>query len=464
MIGVTYDANGGSGAPGSQTKEHGQTLTLSSQTPTRYGYSFLGWSRSSTATSASFSPGGSYTGNSDATLYAVWDPNQYTVTLNANGGSFSVSELTKYYGKTLKLPSEIPARDGYLFLGWSTDKNAKTANYSAGGNYTSNSSCTLYAVWEKELERYAVYFNANGGTDAPETMTKTEGVTLILPEIIPLRNGYYFMGWATSPTSATASYSAGDSYTNDASVTLYAIWSPYVYTVMYDANGGSGAPEAQNKTHDVTITLQPDIPYREHYKFLGWNLVDDATEPLYYPGDLYGYEGNVTLYAVWEYINYDLSVSELTVTPDEVRQYEIVHVRFCMDSWDQKNAYENISVEVILNGNVVYSTTADFAAYGVNYGAFITGITQNVEDLLQSHTARTMLANSELVVMLNQAATDRAELADLMGISDLQMSYITGVEAGHGLVKIGSALVPFVNRVPKDTMLFQLMNTKPGEA
>lgn len=98
------------------------------------------------------------------------------------------------------------------------------------------------------------------------------------------------------------------------------------------------------------------------------------------------------------------------------------------------------------------------------YGAFITGITQNVEDLLQSHTARTMLANSELVVMLNQAATDRAELADLMGISDLQMSYITGVEAGHGLVKIGSALVPFVNRVPKDTMLFKLMNTKPGEA
>ena len=75
-----------------------------------------------------------------------------------------------------------------------------------------------------------------------------------------------------------------------------------------------------------------------------------------------------------------------------------------------------------------------------------------------------MLANSELVVMLNQAATDRAELADLMGISDLQMSYITGVEAGHGLVKIGSALVPFVNRVPKDTMLFKLMNTKPGEA
>ena len=97
------------------------------------------------------------------------------------------------------------------------------------------------------------------------------------------------------------------------------------------------------------------------------------------------------------------------------------------------------------------------------YGAFITGITQNVEDLLQSHTARTMLANSELVVMLNQAATDREELASLMGISDLQMGYITNVDAGHGLVKIGGALVPFVNKVPKDTKLYALMTTKFGE-
>ena len=83
--------------------------------------------------------------------------------------------------------------------------------------------------------------------------------------------------------------------------------------------------------------------------------------------------------------------------------------------------------------------------------------------LLQSHTARTMLANSELVIMLNQAATDREQLAELMGISDLQMSYITNVEAGHGLVKIGGALVPFVNNFPKDTQLYKLMTTKPSE-
>ena len=97
------------------------------------------------------------------------------------------------------------------------------------------------------------------------------------------------------------------------------------------------------------------------------------------------------------------------------------------------------------------------------YGAYATGITQNVEDMLQSHTARTMLANSELIIMLNQASTDRIELAKLLNISDLQMSYITNVNAGEGLIKIGSSLIPFVNRFPKDTELYKLMTTKPGE-
>ena len=97
------------------------------------------------------------------------------------------------------------------------------------------------------------------------------------------------------------------------------------------------------------------------------------------------------------------------------------------------------------------------------YGAFCTGITQNVDDLLQSHTARTMLANSEFVIMLNQATTDRVKLAELLNISDTQLSYITNVEAGRGLMKVGSALVPFINKFPKNTKLYRLMTTKPGE-
>ena len=97
------------------------------------------------------------------------------------------------------------------------------------------------------------------------------------------------------------------------------------------------------------------------------------------------------------------------------------------------------------------------------YGAYCTGITQNVDDLLQSHTARTMLANSEFIIMLNQASTDRLELAKLLNISDLQMSYITNVGAGQGLLKVGSSLVPFVNKFPRNTELYRLMTTKFGE-
>ena len=97
------------------------------------------------------------------------------------------------------------------------------------------------------------------------------------------------------------------------------------------------------------------------------------------------------------------------------------------------------------------------------YGAFATGLTQNVDDLLQSHTARTMLANSEFIVMLNQASTDRIELARLLNISDNQSSYITNVDSGRGLLKCGSALVPFMDNYPRDTSLYKLMTTKPSE-
>ena len=94
------------------------------------------------------------------------------------------------------------------------------------------------------------------------------------------------------------------------------------------------------------------------------------------------------------------------------------------------------------------------------YGACCTGLTQNVDDLLQSHTARTMLANSEFLVMLNQASTDRIELARLLNISDNQLSYITNVDFGRGLIKCGSAIVPFMDSFPRNTQLYHLMSTK----
>ena len=95
--------------------------------------------------------------------------------------------------------------------------------------------------------------------------------------------------------------------------------------------------------------------------------------------------------------------------------------------------------------------------------AYPTAITQNVEYLLDSVEASTMLSNSEFIVMLNQAASDREKLADKLNISEEQLGYITNAEAGCGLIRYGSALVPFKNRFPKNTELYRLMTTKPGE-
>lgn len=145
---ITYNANGGSGAPGNQTKWKDQTLTLSSTKPTRTGYSFLGWSTSSSATTATYSAGGSYTANSAATLYAVWKANTYTVKYNANGGSGAPGNQTKTYGKTLTLSNVKPTRTNYTFKGWATSASTTTVSYAAGANYTANAAVTLYAVWE----------------------------------------------------------------------------------------------------------------------------------------------------------------------------------------------------------------------------------------------------------------------------------------------------------------------------
>lgn len=144
---VSYNANGGSGAPSSQTKWKDQALTLSSTKPTRTGYTFQGWATSASG-SVAYAAGASYTANAAVTLYAVWKANTYTVSYNANGGSGAPGNQTKTYGTALTLSSTKPTRTNYTFKGWGTSASATTVSYAAGASYTENAAITLYAVWE----------------------------------------------------------------------------------------------------------------------------------------------------------------------------------------------------------------------------------------------------------------------------------------------------------------------------
>ncbi len=144
---VSYNANGGSVSPTSATVESGKSVTL--PTPTRSGYTCLGWSTSKTATSATYGCGSSYKPTANITLYAVWKQNvvKYTVSYNANGGSVSPTSATVESGKSVTLPT--PTRSGYTCLGWSNSKTATSATYSCGSSYKPTANITLYAVWKQ---------------------------------------------------------------------------------------------------------------------------------------------------------------------------------------------------------------------------------------------------------------------------------------------------------------------------
>ncbi len=243
-----YDDNGGSGGPGSASKTSTSTsstlsFTISSTEPTRSGYTFLGWSKSSTATSATYTAGDTVSVTyDDLTLYAVWQQNKQNyyayLYYNANGGSSapstqsdSIYATSASGSKSFTISSTEPTRSGYQFLGWSTSSSAASASYDPGDSISVSygSSKTLYAVWAKTYTS-TLAFSANGGSGAPSsqtyTGTSTSSHTFTIPSTKPTKSGYLFLGWATSSGATTASYQPGGtiSVPYDGTTTLYAVW------------------------------------------------------------------------------------------------------------------------------------------------------------------------------------------------------------------------------------------------
>ena len=97
------------------------------------------------------------------------------------------------------------------------------------------------------------------------------------------------------------------------------------------------------------------------------------------------------------------------------------------------------------------------------YGGLCTGITQNIVEIMKSDAAQSMFSNSEFIIMLNQSSSDREVIKKQFGLTDQELSYITNVRSGQGLLKINNNIIPFINEFPKDTELYRLMSTKPKE-
>ena len=369
---ISYNANGGSGAPGSQTKTHGTDLTLSSTKPTRDGYNFSKWTTGKDGSGTSYAPGAKYSANVNITLYAQWnaactwttatacenanpgykcrstdgtcwtkgDPISYTISYNANGGSGAPGSQTKTHGIDLKLSGTKPTRIGYNFSKWTTGKDGSGTSYAPGATYSANVNITLYAQWISACKwttaeacqkanpgytckstgndgacwdvdkpsTYTVSYNANGGSGAPGSQTKTHGTDLKLSSTKPTRSGYTFVNWNTKSDGGGTSYASGATYNTNANITLYAIWkanssggdTTTKYTISYNANGGSGAPGNQVKTHGSNLKLSSTKPTRSGFTFVNWNTKSNGSGTSYAPGSTYSTNANLTLYAIWK--------------------------------------------------------------------------------------------------------------------------------------------------------------------
>ena len=316
---VKYNANGGTGAPANQTKWKDQGLTLSSTKPTRTGYTFQGWGTSTSDTSVDYAAGANYTANANITLYAIWKAITYTVKYNANGGTGAPANQTKTYGKTLTLSGTKPTRSSiddngtlttYTFKGWATSSTSTSVAYAAGASYTANAAVTLYAVWSKTVSTsmFDVSYNTNGGSEVISQI-KINGETLVLRNTIPVKNGYSFVGWGLSADATMVSYSAGENYTLDEDIVLYAIWTPWSHTVVFNANGGTGdVPDSFTASTNADNIIIPDcLLTNENYMFKYWSTSPSGSGGTNYRvGDGYvGVKngGTTTLYAIWDETN-----------------------------------------------------------------------------------------------------------------------------------------------------------------
>lgn len=544
---VKYNANGGTGAPSSQSVKHNKGLTLSSAVPTRTGYSFRGWATASGSNEVKYAPGGTYKTNKNVTLYAVWEKaadiptnlisydttanitiknapkvfklvpsaatkyrftasgsaganvviqnasgtavaslsgassamkeillsdNQtyyivvktksgatgsvklnvlrsYAITFDACGGTGAPTDtLYQFAGESVTLPQTIPEmapvvitydagegttpvtaeslpvtfdrwanydfrsanfylpgesvpfgrsltlcaeweyplmgeiivpeQEGKIFVCWEDENGVE-----ADGDYLLLEDVTLYARWvdaiplegikltpkNVELEVgdamqltvsalpsgailpgivftssnphcvtvsatgmveviapgvstilacsadglftasalitvgdpvFDVVYHLNGGEgEPPAAEVVVYGDAYALPALIPERAGHRFLGWADAPDASEPLYLAGESAVIERSLTFYAVWETETYPVVYDACGGSGAPQSQTKVYGEALTLSEGVPTRDHYYFEGWALRPLENRADYRPGDLYEANAPLTLYALW---------------------------------------------------------------------------------------------------------------------------------------------------------------------
>ncbi|MBR1628942.1 MAG: InlB B-repeat-containing protein [Lachnospiraceae bacterium] len=327
---VILNANGGIFSNGNDT------LTLKSEydgyfyfssyyTPSDAGKEFLGWSDTSDSSSIIYNEYDEYYLSENIALYAIWRQN-YTVTLDANGGVFSNQKGIVNWSMSgeniiLELDQYIPTSDDYTFIGWSEHSTASEVIYEKDSTVEPSKDMTLYAIWKKNI---MITLDAKGGKIG-SVEKKIVSISIGSPseqeiklgDYKPVRSGYHLQGWALS-AGGVAEHSPENHVKVTEDITLYAVWIKN-FTVTLDGNGGlfgknkicnikfdalTYTPATANSywtyggVQNHSISLGKYTPTRKNYRIAGWSTTKSGK--IEYNVNYYmPVTKDVTLYAVW---------------------------------------------------------------------------------------------------------------------------------------------------------------------
>ena len=323
---VVFNANGGTGAPVSQTFTVGEPQALTQNTFTRSGYSFNNWNTAADGTGTRYYNGSTVTDIAAAgetvTLYAQWyeqhvtydqGKGSYTVVYYLNNGTDTVFHTgTGYIGAEYRIDYRLGDRDNYRFVNWNTAADGtgtsyESYTYASALTTTPNATVALYAQW---AANYTIVYNANDSSEYPERgsqgVSGGEEVTLYDGWS---RDGYSFIGWNTAADGSGTAYAAGATVKDlttegGAQVVLYAQWLQN-YTVVFDRNSDYPFTWSQSIAvgEEKALDEMPTYITRTGYVFTEWNTAADGTGTRYADGatvkDLAASGETITLYAQW---------------------------------------------------------------------------------------------------------------------------------------------------------------------
>ena len=374
---IKYDGNGAtSGSMANSTHTYDVAKALTKNAYSKTGYTFVGWNRSNTATTAQYTDAQSVSNlatGGTVTLYAIWKKT-VTITYDLNGctGPIPPPQSSTIYNNqvaSIKITSIKPTPvTGYKFLGWDKNKYAKTATYQSGSTYQFTDSTTLYAISDKD--NFILTFDANGGTVSPASISAKYDST-IGPLPTPTWTGHTFTGWYTASSGGTVrNYTKMPAYNE----TLYAHWNVNTYQIKYDGNGATSGSmsnstgikwnstvsltkNAYAKNHTVTFNYNGatggNTPASKNinFSFNSWNSAANGSGSKYVDGaqvrNLTSTNGaTYTIYAQWNSNTY----GEL---PNPTRAYTVTY------SDDKSTATATYTFNGWYNGSTKVTSTTD---------------------------------------------------------------------------------------------------------